>query len=95
MNGPELRAERLRRGLTQMQMSKQMGVAQTTLSALESKAEPKSDLVVLYLKALDELSGTDWISPDVLAERERIKAALLDLTNLRRQDILDIVDAKV
>jgi transcriptional regulator with XRE-family HTH domain len=94
VNGPNLRTERTKRGLTQMQVAEQMGIPQTTVSANEARAIPKSDFVALYFKALDALVGPDWVSPDVLAERERIKQAVGESrrATLTKAEIIAIVE---
>ena len=50
--GPDLRAERVRRGLTQADLAERLGVNRTRISAIEGAWRPPTTIIRRYLAAL-------------------------------------------
>ena len=50
--GPDLRAERVRRGLTQADIAERLGVSRTRVTAIEAAWRPPTTIIRRYLAAL-------------------------------------------
>lgn len=56
--GERLRAERWKRGLTQVKLARQLGVTQATVSLLETGGETKDKRVLAAVRAFLEAAGS-------------------------------------
>jgi transcriptional regulator with XRE-family HTH domain len=68
--GPDLRNERLRRGMTQVRLAARMGVTPPRLSHVENAVRVTPRYVARYLSALDSRDQAD----------ERVDLAVKELT---------------